>query len=145
MACKISFSLVLESLTGDIGDDWEYSVQAKVFNSALTGAGGISIPEHRLTPGTSQQPPGPVQVIEIPAGDCGTGPRVELTVTATEVDWAVDDHGSNVMVVPMECPGPGGPAFIIEPEIAVRVREAPRFLGGVAVFRVKVRLVASCV
>lgn len=145
MECKITFSLVLESLVGDIGDDWEYSVQAKVFNPGLSGVGTISVPEHQLTPGTSQAPPGPGQAVEIPAGACGTGPQVELTVNATEVDWLIDDEGSNVIVVPMECPGPGGPSFTIEPEISVRVRESPRFLSGSATFKVRVRLVATCV
>ena len=145
MDCKITFSLVQESLAGDIGDDWKYSVQAKVFNPGLTGAGTINVPEHRLTPGTSQPPPGPAQAVVIPAGACGTGPRVELTVNATEVDWLIDDKGSKVVTVPMECPGPGGPPFTLEPEVAVPVRESPRFLGGSATLRVKVRLVAACV
>jgi len=145
MECKITFSLVLESLVGDIGDDWEYSVQAKVFNPGLTGAGTIGIPEHQLAPGRSQPPPGAGQSVVIPAGACGTGPRVELTVNATEVDWLIDDHGSNVIVVPMECPGPGGPPFTIQPEISVVVRESPRFFGGSATLKVKVSLVAACV
>jgi hypothetical protein len=146
MECKITFSLILESLVGDIGDDWKYSVRAEVLNPGPTGAGTINVPEHRLTPGTSQLPPGVGQIV-IPAGACGTGPRVKLTLNATEVDFLIDDKGSNTITVPMECPGPGGGTFTLapDPEIQVSVRESPGILGGAATLKVKVRLVAACV
>lgn len=100
MSCKITMSLVTESLAGNIGDDWEYSVEAKVFNPGLTGAGTINVPEHQLIPGSTQAPPGGGRAVSITAGNCATGPRVALTVDATEVDWLIDDHDSNVLNVP---------------------------------------------
>jgi hypothetical protein len=142
MPCTITFSLLTESLAGNIGDDWEYTVYAKVYNPGMTGGGSLRVDEHQLAPGSTQACP-PGQVV-IPAGDCGTGPRVELTLTAVEADFLVDDKGSNVLSVLMECPGPGGPPFVLEPEITARVREAPGFLGGAASLKVKARLVARC-
>ncbi len=144
MPCVITFSLVSESLTGDIGDDWEYQVEARVFNPGITGAGTIRVSEHRLRPGTTQAPPGPSRAVAIPAGRCGSAPRIQLTVNATEVDWLIDDEGSNVVNVQTECPGPGGPPITVEREVSVGVRESPRLLGGSATFKVKARLVASC-
>lgn len=145
MKCQITLDLVSESLDGDIGDDWAYSVEAKVFNPGLTGAGTISVPEHTLKPGSSQGSPGRNLAVKIPAGACGTGPKVELTLNATEVDLILDDEGSNVIQVPMECPGPGGPPFTLEPEIVAKVLENPNFLGGAAKLTIKVRLTATCV
>lgn len=147
MECQITFSLVLESLVGgNIGDDWKYSVQAEVFNPGPTGAGTITVPEHRLRPGTSQPPPGVGQIV-IPAGSCGTRPQVKLTLNTTEVDVFFDDKsGPRVIFVNPECPGPDGSPFTIEPEVSVLVLERPRFPGsGSVTFTVKIRLVAACV
>ena len=144
MACKIAFSLLQESLRGDIGDDWAYTVEAVVLNPAVTGSGTITVDEHRLRPGTTQAVPGAMQAVVIPAGPCASGARVELTLRAREVDFLVDDRGSNVIMVPVECPAVNGPPFTIEPEIEARVREAPGFLGGEATLTVRVRLVSTC-
>jgi hypothetical protein len=145
MACKITFSLLEESLRGDIGDDWTYTVEAVVLNPTVTGSGMITVKEHRLRPGSTQAVPGAMHTVAIPAGPCETGAHVELTLRAREVDFLVDDRGSNVIMVPVECPGLNGPPFTIEPEIEARVREAPGFLGGEATLTVKARLVSTCV
>ncbi|MCP4748394.1 MAG: hypothetical protein GY874_20000 [Desulfobacteraceae bacterium] len=144
MACKIIFSLLEESVSGNIGDDWQYSVEANVYNPFLTGTGVIQVPEHQLTPGKAQPPPRPGQIVTIPAGTCGTKPRVKIIVNAAEVDWLFDDKGSNVIDVPMQCPGRREKPFTQDQQILVRVRESPRFFGGEAVFKAKVRLVATC-
>lgn len=144
MECKITFSILSEGLTGDIGDDWEYTVTARVFTPALTSVGTITIDEHRLEPGITQQPPGGVQGITLRGGLCGETPRVELTVKAREIDWLFDDDGSHQISVELPCPGPAAPSVTLEPEIAVRVRETPKLLGGSATIRIKVRLVATC-
>jgi hypothetical protein len=145
MTCKITLSLVSESLTGDVGNDWTYSVRADLLDPLVFGSGTISVPEHLLRPGTTQAPPNPGRAIQLSAGDCGASVSVRLTLEATEVDFLVDDHGSNVMVIPVECPGPGGEPYTVDAEIAARVKEAPGFQGGVAELRIKVKLVARCV
>ena len=145
MDCAITFSLLSESLAGDIGEEWEYSVEARVFNPELTGAGVITVAEHRLRPGTSKPIPAFIESIVLPAGPCNTGPVVELILRARELDWLIDDDGSNLIRVPVECPGPGGPSNIIEPEISARVREVPSIRGRFATLKVQVRLVAESV
>ncbi len=145
MDCTITFSLLSESLTGDIGEDWEYKVEARVFNPGLTGAGVVTVREHKLSPGTTQPIPASIESIVLPAGPCNTGPVVELILQAREIDWLIDDGGSSLIRVPLECPGPGGPSNIIEPEISVRVREVPSIRRRFATLRVQVRLVAESV
>lgn len=145
MTCRITLSLIQESLTGDVGNDWAYSVRADMLDPMVFGSGTILVPEHLLRPGTAQPPPSQGRAIQLDAGDCGTEVRVRLTLEATEVDFFVDDHGSNVLVVPVECPAPGGEPYTIEVDIAARVKEAPGFQGGVAELSVKVKLVGRCV
>jgi len=144
MSCKINFSLITESLTGNIGDDWKYKVIADVFNPNLTGRGTISVNEHTLTPGTSKAVPNN-NIIRIPAGACATGPTVKITIEAEEVDWLIDDDETNSLTIPMECPGPGGNPYEIEETISVVVKEEPNIFGNNATLEVIVRLVAECV
>jgi hypothetical protein len=146
MDCKLTVSVVEEGVEGDIGDDWEYSVTATIFDAAGTaiGSGKIRVDEHRLTPGTAQPPPKAVG-FRTSAGRCGTFPKVELKVDVNEVDWLVDDPGSKTVIVPIECPGPGKSPFTKETAISIIVRERPTVLGGQATFTLKVRLIAVCV
>ena len=144
MDCKIRFSIVSEGLTGDIGDDWEYSVTARVYNPTLSSVGTISVDEHRLEPGTTQRPPVGAQGITLRGGPAGSSVRVELSVRAREVDWIFHDDGSDQISVDLYCPAADEPPVTLEPEIAVSVRETPRIFGGTARLKIKVRLVASC-
>ena len=57
MACKVNMSLLTESQEGNIGSDWKYTVEAKVFNEGLKGTGSISVAKHILKSGTTQEPP----------------------------------------------------------------------------------------
>jgi hypothetical protein len=143
MACEIVFSLLQEYLAGDIGDDWEYTVRAEVRNPALVSTGEIKCPEHILKPGTNQPAPN-TSAIVLRAGDCGTAPRVRLVINAREVDLLVDDKGSNESVIPLECPGPGGAPYTVEPTIAVQVKERPGLSKDGATLSIKVRLTARC-
>jgi len=145
MTCKITLSLVSESLTGDIGTDWTYSVRGDLLDPLIFGSGTILVPPHKLKPGTTQVPPSSGRVIQLDGGECGGSVSVRLILEATELDPLVDDHGSNVLVVPVECPAPGGEPYNLDAEVSARVKEAPRIQGGVAELRVKVRLVARCV
>jgi len=160
MGCMITVSVVEESVTGNIGDDWKYSIAAKALDPAGTtvearpaagrlsapvyGSGRIAVPEHILKPDTSQPPP-KVAGVKIPAGPCGTRVRVELTLEATEVDWLVDDPGTQKTTVAVDCPGAGKPSSSVDTSISVTIREHPKLLGGEATFTVKLRLAAACI
>ena len=144
MPCEIRFALLTESLAGDIGDDWEYAVRAEVRNPMVVSAGGITCPEHTLVPGTTQPAPNRGAIV-LRAGDCGTGPTVRLVINAMEVDLLVDDKAANELIVPMECPGPGGADYTVEPEIVAHVKERPGLLKTRATLTIKVRLTARCV
>jgi hypothetical protein len=145
MPCKVTFTLLQESLTGDVGNDWHYTVRADMVDPMVFGSGTIEVPEHLLRPGVTQRPPNADHAVELDGGDhCGGEIRVRFTLEATEVDFLVDDHGSNVSVASVQVPAEGGEPITTEHEIAARVKEAPGFQGGVAVLRVKVRLVGRC-
>ena len=155
----ITVSVVEESVTGNIGDDWKYAITAKALDPAGTsheprptatrlaapvyGSGRIVVPEHLLQPDTSQPPP-KVAGVKIQAGPCGTRTRIELTLEATEVDWLIDDPGTQKTTVALDCPGSGKPPTSLETAVSVTVREHPKLLGGEATFTVKLRLVAAC-
>jgi hypothetical protein len=145
MPCEISLLVVEESLTGDIGDDWEYTIRADLLDPLAFGSGTIHVREHLLKPGSTQVPPVPDHPLVLEGGDCGSEVRLRLTLQATEVDWLVDDHGSNVTMTSVPCPGPGQERIKTELEISARVKEAPGFQGGLAVLKVKLVAVASCV
>ena len=51
MPCRIIFSLVRESLTGDVGSEWEYVVKADLMDPMLYGSGQIEVPLPVLRPG----------------------------------------------------------------------------------------------
>ena len=142
MPCKIIFSLVEESLTGDVGSEWEYVVKADLMEPMVFGSGSIEVPVHQLRPGSTQVPPNAGRAVMLEAGEGGDQVSVRLTLEAKEVDWLVDDHGSNVRIISVDCPGPGGEPIASEWDIWARVREAPGFPGGSAVLKLRVRLVA---
>ena len=144
MPCNVTLTLLQESLTGDVGSDWQYTVRADMVDPKVFGSGSIGVPSHKLRPGATQAPPNAGEELALEAGECGGKVGVRLTPQATELDWLVDDHGSNVLVVQVKCPAPGGEPITTDAEIAARVREAPVSTGGVAVLKVKVRLVARC-
>lgn len=145
MECKLTVSVVEESVDGDIGDDWQYAVTATVIDAKGRSieSGKIRVPEHHLKPGTSQPPPQAAGV-KIRAGGCGTFSKVELQLDVSEVDWLVDDPGTKTVMVPIDCPGQGRDPFTQESVISIQVRERPRVLGGEATFKLKLRLVAVC-
>jgi len=145
MECKLTVSVVEEGVEGDIGDDWEYTVTATVIdpNGRSLEAGRIRVPEHHLKPGTTQPPPSAAGV-KIRAGACGAFPKVELRLDVNEVDWLVDDPGTTTVMIPIDCPGQGKPAFSKEVAMSVEVRERPKALGGKATFKLTLRLATVC-
>src|SRR5687767_192713 len=140
MECKLTVSVVEESVDGDIGDDWEYTVTATVIDAKGRSieAGRIRVPEHRLKPGAAQPPPQAAGV-KIRAGACGSFPKVELRVDVNEVDWLVDDPATSTVMVPIESPREGKPPFTKDATISIRVRERPKLLGGEATFKLTMR------
>jgi hypothetical protein len=144
MACKVNLSLLTESQVGNIGNDWKYTIEAKVFNEGLKGTGSISVAKHDLNSGDTQEPPGPPAPVDIPAGDCPAGLMIKLKLDATEVDFFKSDSGTNTINVKMDCPGEGDDPEVLETDVSVGVRESPGLVDETAVFTLRVRLVASC-
>ncbi len=141
MACTIKVSLISERVDGDIGDDWQYSLSAEVYNPDSLGHGRLDVGRHKLSSGGVQVPPNQ-QTLRLPGGESGTTARVELTLAAAEVDWVFSDTGEKRAKVELRCPEPGGAPVTLEREVAVHVEEKPRLIGGSANLIVKVRVAA---
>ena len=143
MACKITISLLSESQTGTIGNDWEYSLEARIFElgarRALTGEGTISVPKHRLDSGKTQVPPGPPEALVLPAGRAGARILVDLRLKAAEVDLLQSDVAETPASFQMTCPARGGPAVVEMREVSVSVVEQPSAIGR-AVFELAYRV-----
>lgn len=133
MACKLVISLVSESQTGNIGNDWRYSMEVQVYGAgssqALLGKGTLEVAEHTLDSGTTQEPPGPPAPLVLPAGEPGGPIRVELRVRATEVDVVKNDSGETAASFKATCPAAGAPPVTEEREISVGVDEEPSGIG----------------
>ncbi|MCF6264694.1 MAG: hypothetical protein L3J24_14060 [Xanthomonadales bacterium] len=140
----ITFSIVEESHTGTIGDDWKYMVEAKVYNEGLKGEAIISIPEHTFPGDTIQSPPGPDQSIKIPAGDCGKPVKIKIFAEATEVDIFKNDVGKKNIDLSLQCPGISDEPLTVEHEIQIGVVETPNSINKTSLFTIKVRFVLSC-
>lgn len=143
MACKLTLSLVSETQTGTIGNDWKYSLEALIFGTrvshALISQGTIDVPKHRLDSGKTQVPPGPPQKLVLPAGEAGAQIRVDLRVKAAEVDPFMNDTGEMTTSFKMTCPAEGDAAVVEEREISLGVEEEPSGIGH-AVFKLAYRL-----
>lgn len=144
MGCKVTMTLRGERQDGPIGDDWRYTVEAKVFNQGLAGKGMIKVPKHTLSSGVTQEPPGDDNSLSMDAGECGDTILVRLQVNATEVDWLIHDKGTGTMDVNLRCPGPGEVPVKKDVEVSVGVRESPGISGETSIFRSYIRLVAEC-
>ena len=147
MACTISFSFLTESLTGNIGDDWKYSLSAKVFGAgrgshALISKGELVAPEHPLSPETTQPAPGNVEPLVLSAGDAGRDIHVELRLTAAEVDALRNDTGDVTSSFKARCPGEGADPVVMEREISIGIDEAPSGIGT-AILKVTYKVVIS--
>ena len=139
MACKITISLLSESQEGTIGNDWKYSIEAKIFSGALTGKGTIKVPKHRLDSGKPQVPPGPPEVLVLPAGEAGAAIRVDLRFKVAEVDLFKNDTGEMPTSFKLACPPVGGAAVVEEREVSIGVEEEPSGIGH-AIFKLAYRV-----
>ena len=140
MPSKITMSVLTESQEGDVGDDWKYSLQAKVYSGALQGKDTIEVPKHTLESGKVQEPPGPPAAVVLPAGEPGDEIKLDLKLVASEVDLLKDDTGEKVISFSMTCPKAGADPVIDEREISAGITEAPTGIGN-AVFKLNLRLV----
>lgn len=143
MACKVTITLLTESQQGNIGDDWKYNLEAKVFNEGLKGTGNIKVKKHNLSSGDTQEPPGPPAPIELPAGNAGAELMIRLTLFATEVDFLKSDSGETQINFHMPSPSDGSAPIVRETEVSVGVRESPGLMDETAVLTLKLRLEAS--
>jgi hypothetical protein len=144
MACKVHLSLVSETQEGNIGSDWRYSVQVKAFNGGLQGEGTLDVPKHTLDAGSIQPPPGPPEILDIDAGECGSEVLLKIKFTATEIDLLKNDSGTSDSSLVLKCPGPGEEPARHDIELSAGVRESPGILHKNAVFTLKARVVAVC-
>lgn len=144
MACKVTMTLLQESQQGNIGDDWKYSIEAKVFSQGLKGTGHIKVPKHTLSSGATQEPPGPPKPVVIDAGDGGGEIMIRITLLATEVDFFKSDSGETQINFHMPAPSPGDAPISRETTVSVGVRESPGIMDETAVLTLTLRLVASC-
>lgn len=146
MGCSVTLTIVEESLNGDIGDDWEYSVEIKVYNpaSATTpvSAGTISVPEHRIAPGTSQSPPPGTTGLILEAGPCESVARVDLTFTASELDLISDDTEVDSRGLTVACPGPGQEPHRATYRPRLTVRESGG--DGIAALTLTIEVESAC-
>lgn len=141
MEGKVTVSVLSESHAGSAGNDWKYELQAKVFNQGLKGQGTISVAKHDLPSGTTQVPPGPPAVVDVPAGSCENQITIRLRLEASEVDLFRNDVGVTDIDLHMQCPGPGVEPIVLERDISVGVSDS----GRDSIVTIKVKLVLSCV
>ncbi len=139
MACKITISLLSESQEGTIGNDWKYSIEAKIFSGALTGKGTIKVPKHRLDSGKTQVPPGPPEALVLPAGEAGAKILVDLRIKVAEVDLFQNDTAEMTTSLKLTCPAAGGAAVVEEREVSLGVEEEPSGIGH-AIFKLTYRV-----
>jgi hypothetical protein len=143
MTCRIKLSLLSEHVDGDIGDDWKYSVEARLPGQAGSKPGRIVVAPHKIKPGTTHELP-EMPSTDIEGGPCGSDVELELHLLAAEMDWILSDIGEETATIGLKCPGPGAPSEVIDREVAVRVTETPLVLGGSANLILKLRIEAVC-
>lgn len=143
MTAKVTFSVVSERQEGNIGDDWRYEVETKVFNQGLKGKGTIKVAKHSLASGVTMEPHGSPDPLVLDAGEGSSELKIWIKLIATEVDLFRNDSGESDLNITMNCPSPGENPIAVEREISCGVTEKPVVADNTSIFTVKVRLVAS--
>ena len=144
MTCTLTMTLISESQEGNIGVDWKYELEAKVFRDGVRGQGAFKVPKHTLLSGAVSEPHGAPAPVELYSGECANSLQVRLHLVATEVDLFVNDVGKVQKDVAIDCPGPAGGTVTKEVDVSASVRESPGILPKTAVFTARVRLQLSC-
>jgi hypothetical protein len=143
MAAKVTVTVVSERQDGNIGDDWRFEVETKVFNDGLKGKGTIKVAKHTLASGVTMEPFGSPEPLVLDAGEGGVDLKIWLKLIATEVDLFRNDTGESQLNFSMPCPNPGDSPITLEKEISCGVTEKPVVADNTSIFTVKVLLVAS--
>jgi hypothetical protein len=141
MAFKVTISVLSESQEGDIGDDWRFELNVKVFNEGLAGEGIIKVKKHNLPAGAVQDPPGPPEPLVVPGGDGQDHLLIRLHLKATEVDLFQNDVGIVESELNYPCPSEQERISAHQTDLSVGVRESPGFLNQCAIFTLKLRIV----
>ena len=141
MAFKVTISILSESQEGDIGDDWRFELNVKVFNEGLTDEGNFKVKKHTLTAGSVQDPPGPPAPLTLKAGDAEQHILIRFKLKATEVDLFQNDTGIIESDLTCPCPSVEDRISAHQTDLSVGVRESPGFLNQVAIFTLKLRVV----
>jgi hypothetical protein len=144
MTCKMTLSLLTETQEGNVGSDWKYKLDAKVFNQGLKGEGVLKVAKHTLDAGEVQEPHGAPEPLTLDCGEGGREVMIRLALTATEVDLFISDSGTATTDLKLMAPGPGEAPLSQEFEIAAGVRESPGILNKNAVFTVHGLIVLAC-
>ena len=143
MSCKLTMMLVSESQEGNIGNDWRYLLEAKVFHGALAGEATVDVAKHTLQSGEVIQPHGSPDPVVLFEGECEDELLIRLNLTATEVDTFIDDVGKASKDVRLEMPGPGCTHLVREVDIDTGVRESPGIRNLIAMFTLRLRFVVD--
>lgn len=141
MAFKVTVSVLSESQEGDIGEDWKFDLNVKVFNQGLKGDGNIKVKKHNLPGGVVQDPPGPPAPLVLAGGDGQENILIRLNLKATEVDLFQNDTATVESDVTCPCPSEEDRISARQVDLSVGVRESPGFLNQVAIFTLKLRIV----
>ena len=135
---KLTLSVVSEHQEGEIGDDWKYELEAKLFCGGLKSDGTIHVKKHNLGSGETRELEAGEAAIELGGVDPSSECRLDLTLTATEVDILRNDVGTASRSITLNFPGAGETASQ-EEEISAGVTEAPANIST-SVFTLKLRL-----
>jgi hypothetical protein len=140
MTYRLTMALVSEGQVGNLGTDWKYELEAKVFCSGLKSDVNVEVPKHQLESGSVIQPYGAPEPVLLYEGECEQEPLLRLRLVATEVDLFVDDKGSVDKDIPLELPGAGNEPWIREIDLSAGVRESPGIRDLNSVFTLRIRL-----
>lgn len=139
MPCTLTIAVLSENQEGNVGKDWKYTLEAKVFAGALVGQGALQVPEHLLASGETRTPGADARTAIALNADAGAKLNVELHLVATEVDVLRDDVGEKRASFAMQTPAAGAAPVVQEREITAGVTEEPSGAGN-AVLTLKLRL-----
>ena len=135
---KLTLSVVSEHQEGDIGDDWKYELEAKLFCGGLKSDGTINVKKHNLASGETRELDEGEAAIELGGVEAGSDCRLDLKLTASEVDILRNDVGTASRSISLKIPA-AGESSSQEEEISAGVTEAPANIST-SVFTLKLRL-----
>ena len=140
MVYRLTMALVSEGQEGNLGTDWKYELEAKVFCSGLLSDVTVEVPKHPLMPGSVVSPHGAPEPVLLFEGECEDELLLRLRLIATEVDLFINDQGRVSKDIRLGLPAEDEPASVQEIDLAAGVRESPGIRDRNAVFTLRIRL-----